>query len=110
MKMAEPSPSMVQVLVDLNAYFLWRAGTKITIPERDVDAREVPFGIFEHFSQHFLYSHNCFQFFKLAKGKTFGYAVLNLSNEVLFTFRIRTTREFIYTKTVAQMFYEGGVE
>ena len=111
--MADLNESTVQVLVDLNV--ILNVQNYITVRLRDLDTREVPFATFEDFCQHFLFENNCFQFFKLGQDDftdflSFRVVVLNLSNEVLFTFTFRNAKEYVHIMDVAEMFYEGEVD
>ena len=76
---------------------------------RDLETRRIPFEAFRDFYQHFLYDHNCFQFFKLGVDYftsvvTQRFVVFYSSNEVLFTFSVMVmSLNTVYVMEVAAM-------
>ena len=81
--------STVQVKVNLSNW------AEITVPERDLIAKEVPFYTFQQFYQHFFVAHNLYPFFKFGNDYN-RWAILDLSNQVVCSIMHRNIPQFIY--------------
>ena len=115
-KMGDLSVTTVQTLVELN-FDLSKspiAENIITVRLSDLIARNISFEMLFHFCEHFFYAHNCYPLFKLGFVTKIGFlarrfVLLNLSNEVFFSFRPNTDAEFDYVLILNARFQERKV-
>ena len=109
--MADFNQSTVQVDLKLTPPY---TRDYITLPKRDLEAKQVSYEAFRDFCQHFLYTHNCCAFYKLglhnANIEEPVFVVLDVSNRVLCAVtenvRDHNLRLFNYAIDVAKMLHE----
>ena len=115
--MAGLNISTVQVLVQLVSSdpHLNLICNYITLPLRDIDRREVPFGIFRDFCQHFFLDHNCYAHFNFGVDYWFGFLisrfiVLDVSNRVVCSVLCLRRPQLVFVMEVAQQFRLKAVD
>ena len=115
--MAGLNISTVQVLVQLVSSdpHLNLICNYITLPLRGIDRREVPFGIFRDFCQHFFLDHNCYAHFNFGVDYSFAFpisrfVVLDVSNRVVCSVMFRNQPQMVFTMEVAEQFQLRAID